>query len=425
MIEEMPMGRVCFAAIVAGLLGTTCVAADDAPAKGPSDQQLKAAKDAYAKFHGIYDAKTNPVTRATVHYFRFPERLQDGQVRDLPDLDFPYGWLIGSDEQLTDAGLKDIGKRKQLVALQIYGSSITAAGLKEIGKLPNLATLSIMQTKTTDEGLKELCGMKSLIELHLHGTQITDAGMKELKGLTNMQYLSLSKTKVGDVGLSNLKDMRHLKRLDLDESQVNDKALAALVEIDLLHALIKCHHNNQAPASRDEIVGINLWGCAISDEGLKQLKGLKNLANLYLSKTQVTAEGIKELKDLKNLHFIHMQPEQISDSMLNGLREAGLLHALNDCYDKDFNRPTGEDAAYRLKLSKTTITNEGLKELKALTNLAELDLEGTSLTDEGLPALKQLTTLKRIDLKDTKITDEGFEDLRKTLNLKAYRKPRK
>jgi hypothetical protein len=415
-----------YAVIVIGVAVSAGVRADETNPLQPTAEQLKAAQEAYAKVGGTYAAKTHPVTGQTVHQFLFRGGLGGGDLTKLPDLPFPYGWTLGGDRSITDASLNGLKGRKWLISVHLYNTKITDAGLKEFKDLPNLAHLALGETAITDEGLEHLKGLKSLAQLGIYGTMVTDAGMKHLLGLTELRWLMLGKTKVTTAGLRELKPLSKLARLDLDGAQMNDETLKVLREIDLLHALINCHYRNQAPASDDEIVGISLWGCgSVSDAGLKVLKGSTKLANLDLDGTKITPEGIKELRDLRELHYIHLANDQITDKMLKGLHEAKMLHALHTAYTKDFKRPTGEDTLYRLSLSKTPITDEGIKELKDLTKIGELELEATNITDAAIPDLKELKSLKRMDLKDTKITDEGFEDLRKTLKLTAFRKPRK
>jgi hypothetical protein len=41
---------------------------------------------------------------------------------------------------------------------------------------------------------------------------------------------------------------------------------------------------------------LNLFGAAVSDAGLAQLSGLKNLKSLYVFQTKVTDEGIAKLQ---------------------------------------------------------------------------------------------------------------------------------
>jgi hypothetical protein len=51
---------------------------------------------------------------------------------------------------------------------------------------------------------------------------------------------------------------------------------------------------------------LGLWDTRVTDEGLKELKGFKNLTTLVLFGTHVTYEGLKELKDLKNLTWLQL-----------------------------------------------------------------------------------------------------------------------
>ena len=43
-------------------------------------------------------------------------------------------------------------------------------------------------------------------------------------------------------------------------------------------------------------MSLNLYGTAVTDAGLEQLKGLKHLRSLYLWQTKVTPEGVKALQ---------------------------------------------------------------------------------------------------------------------------------
>jgi hypothetical protein len=57
----------------------------------------------------------------------------------------------------------------------------------------------------TDAGLKEVARLKNLQELSLYATRVTDMGLKELAGLTNLRALDLSKAKVTGAGLKELR----------------------------------------------------------------------------------------------------------------------------------------------------------------------------------------------------------------------------
>ena len=71
----------------------------------------------------------------------------------------------------------------------------------------------------------------------------------------------------------------------------------------------------------------------------------------------------------------------------------------------------GNDLA-RLDLSRTGITDAGLKVLAKMPNLEHLDLRGTAVGDEGMRALAGLKNLETLSLYGTAVTDAGLEVLR-------------
>ena len=61
------------------------------------------------------------------------------------------------------------------------------------------------------------------------------------------------------------------------------------------------------------------------------------------------------------------------------------------------------------------MTNAGLKQLKGLTELHELDLSGTKVTDAGLEHLKGLRELHDLDVRRTKVSNRGVLNLHQAL----------
>src|SRR5205085_650333 len=152
--------------------------------------------------------------------------------------------------------------------------------------------------------------------------------------------------RVMDTGLKELQGLKHLKRLYLDRTQVTNTALQSLRAIGLLHVLTNAAaKNGERPSSSADVTRLDLYGTAVTDAGLKELKELQSLQTLVLWRTKVTNAGLKELKDLKSLKV--------------------------------------------LDLKETKVTDAGLKELKQLKSLQTLDLRFTKVTDAAVKELKK------------------------------------
>jgi Leucine-rich repeat (LRR) protein len=106
--------------------------------------------------------------------------------------------------KITDAGLKEVSKLKQLKELFLGGGHITNAGLKEVAKLGKLSTLALADTQVTDAGLKQIGKLSQLTSLFLHGTQITDVGLKEIAKFKQLSGLNLAGTKATKAGVAQL-----------------------------------------------------------------------------------------------------------------------------------------------------------------------------------------------------------------------------
>jgi Leucine-rich repeat (LRR) protein len=141
--------------------------------------------------------------------------------------------------------------------------------------------------------------------------------------------------------------------------------------------------------------GLQFASRSITDTGLKELLGLKNLSVLYLGGTQVTDAGLKELAGLKNLSVLYLNNTQVTNV---GLKELLGLKNLSVLY-----------------LSDTRVTDAGLKELAGLKNLSTLWLSYTAVTDAGLKEIAGLKNLSVLNLNYTQVTDPGVAVLLKAL----------
>ena len=98
--------------------------AQDLPAK-PTAQQLKAAKEAFAKIGVGYTGMGNPLTEETDRVFYLQEGMTDAVLKRLPNPPFPFA-LDLSYSQVTAAGLKELKGLKALTTLHLSGKQVTS-----------------------------------------------------------------------------------------------------------------------------------------------------------------------------------------------------------------------------------------------------------------------------------------------------------
>jgi RNA polymerase sigma factor (sigma-70 family) len=303
-----------------------------------------------------------------------------------------------------------------VVWFDLHGTKVTDVGLKALTGLNNLAFLNLNATRVTDAGVKEVSVFKHLASLDLGQTAVTDAAMAALAGMNELTALNLASTKVTARGLAELAGLKKLAALTLDGHQLTDETLRVLREANLLQALTRRPPRSQLRRrSVQDVVEFDLSHAAVTDAGLKELTGLKNLVLLNLSGSKVTDRGLKELVPFKKLATLHLGGEQLTDASLHALRELGLLHVLAEAragtfltpgYDK---RPKSADDVISLDLRSSQLTDAGLKELTVLKNLSSLNLGDTHVTGQGLEELVGLKNLTHLGLNATKLTDAGMK----------------
>jgi hypothetical protein len=191
----------------------------------------------------------------------------------LPDL--RYLSLRG--ELVSDDFLKLLAdKLPQLVELNFGQSTITDEGLKQIGRLRDLEVLHIDADGVTDSGLQHVAGLTRLRRLGLNSSQIGDAGMNYLASLSRLKSLRVMRTQITDVGFARLANMSELELLSLYGAQISDAGLANLANMPKMKQLL-------------------LSGSNITDKGLEQLAHLTQAKEITFLHAQVTNEGCKWL----------------------------------------------------------------------------------------------------------------------------------
>ena len=265
--------------------------------------------------------------------------------------------------------------------LQTLAELETGGGRDAPGKRPTLLPPSKGEPPagTQDSLPKRPARPEDVVRLNLVGAVLTDAGLKELAVLKNLQSLDLRGTgiKLTGAGMKELAGLKRLNLLVLDENQITDETLRGLREVGMLQTLSKATTNpetNKRPARPEDVLRLFLGMTQVTDAGLKELAGLKNLQFLGLDNTKVTDAGLKELAGFQNLEWLDLRATQVTDA---GLKELAGLKKLHN-----------------LQLVGSRVTEAGLRERAGLKTNAAPVIKGEHLLvtapGSGTPSAYQI-----------------------------------
>lgn len=147
--------------------------------------------------------------------------------------------LVALCNAITDEDLLEIGKIRQLVALECLTAGVTDVGLQHLARLDRLQVLSLesLNSSVTDRGIAHLATLRNLRELTLPNTDITNAAIPFIVQLKQLERLDLSGSNLDNEGLAPLKELRNLEYLDLRHTQVTSVAETVLAELPRLKEL--------------------------------------------------------------------------------------------------------------------------------------------------------------------------------------------
>jgi hypothetical protein len=205
------------------------------------------------------------------------------------------------DTGISDAALEHVRTISSLQSLWIYNVSITDDGLRAIRELPELCDLRVSSNAITDDGLQHLRSLKKLTSLEFGCPRVTDAGLGHLRFLKKLTWLGIGCPEVTDAGLQSLAELTELRWLSLTGSVgirgSGFKYLVALKKLEALHANMP----EVDDAALAHLVGLplrtlSLRGTRVTDAGVEHLKEMKNLGELLLGDSKVSAAGLAELR---------------------------------------------------------------------------------------------------------------------------------
>lgn len=128
-------------------------------------------------------------------------------------------------------GIAALASAKALFRLDIRQAGLTDRDASETSRLTGLMALRLRyDKKITDRTVKAICPkLKNLLRLDLSGTSITDASMKEFDNLPALKTIVLDATGISDHGLDLLRDAR-AEAIYLRDTEVTPAGIARLIE---------------------------------------------------------------------------------------------------------------------------------------------------------------------------------------------------
>jgi Leucine-rich repeat (LRR) protein len=124
---------------------------------------------------------------------------------------------------------------------------------------------------------------------------------------------------------------------------------------------------------------LSLHGKGINNDAMKMVARLPSLLGVLMIDTSVTDDGVKEFAGNKNLKYFSVHDTRLTDAALPHLATCTQLEGL--------------------VLSDCAITDAGLKKLAGLKELKYLNLRGTGVTEESMPTIAGFTNLTHLSLR--------------------------
>jgi F-box/leucine-rich repeat protein 14 len=259
-----------------------------------------------------------------------------------------------------------IGGLQQLTSLRLFKcAAVTDPCLTQIAKLPFLTSLDLTDCRNISaDGVAKLSDAKELRRLFLNGCHLADAFSIPVAGLPALEEFSISSLE--DSALSAMGKVGKLRTLKVaDCSNITDGGLTALARGSL------------------RMVGLNLRRCEqLTDVGVLDVCRLVALKRLKV-------DGCVQLTDAAACAIVKACPllESVAFSGCRRLTDATLAQLWRLRNLESVN------------LSRTSITDAGLKEVANLEGLQSLDLSDcVSVTDVGVSMLTRLWGLEYLSV---------------------------
>jgi formylglycine-generating enzyme required for sulfatase activity len=299
---------------------------------------------------------------------------------------------LSNEAGFDDAAMKHVAGLEKLRRLRLNSGLLTDAGLRELGRLKQLEQLDLRFTKVTGASLAVLAGAPLQV---LNVDRLDDAAAAHLRLFPRLRELASRDAAMTAAGFAQLAGLRRLEYLDLPNArQLVDAGFAPLAGLVSLRRLVAT-------------------GTGLGDQGVRHLAGLNGLTELQLGSSALTDAGMRALGELVALNTLVVSSDatQVTD---RGLEFFWRLHRLS-----------------YLSLHAPNLTGSGFAPLTELAELRDVQLGGAGLTDAAFAHLADVPNLERVVIGDSQrggpagITADGLLRMAKAPKLKSLSVVRK
>ncbi len=221
----------------------------------------------------------------------------------------------------------------RVTSVDLRSGWVTDADLPELAKLPALSRLDLSMTRISDQGLQRLTPLKSVAELNLYYAEfITDEGMSAVKAWKNLRRVNLRGTKITDTTLAYLGALPAVESVDAGFAQITDNGIELLSTLPKLRELtiggnkltdVGLQAVRLMPGlvyldlSGSQRTDSGLWQVSVTDLGLSAIASVKNLRELRMGGTSVTARGVETLRASLALEQLSLErAKRITDEVV-------------------------------------------------------------------------------------------------------------
>lgn len=133
--------------------------------------------------------------------------------------------------EITDKGLSQLNKLKELEYLGLFSTEVKGTFLKDILALKKLRVLLLSHDGIDPACLKYLPQFPELVQLNLCRTRLTNAGALPLAQCLNLRVLDISDNpQIDDAVVAVIKPLKKLQHLRMNNTRISDRALIQLAQ---------------------------------------------------------------------------------------------------------------------------------------------------------------------------------------------------